>query len=77
MASTYTNLASYDSDNQFTAPSDGYAFIYNNSGQTGYIVLDGKTSHGGAPGRFTVFVKKGIKLYIGDTSFAARFFAIS
>lgn len=72
-SSSYTNLATYTSSNQYAAPSDGYAFVYNLANVTGLVAIDGHISIGGAAGRYSVFVKKGMSMYVDGTCSYARF----
>ena len=80
----FVNLASYTSESSaYTAPSDGYVFVYNTSSQTGYLTVKGSTDDnstvavGAAGGRTSLFVRKGMKIYLTGTSSAVRFSPIS
>lgn len=75
-----TNLLGYtSSSNMYTFPGDGYVFLSNNSGQTGagYLVGSGQTTGylqiGNYQGRYTTFVRKGMKTYISGTSAIYRY----
>lgn len=75
----YTNLSSYTESNPFIAPSDGYAFVYNTSSQSGYISIRGsggatyEVACGAFGGRTATFVRRGMRLFVTGTTSAARF----
>ena len=79
---TLIDLSSYTST-PYTFPSDGYAFIGNNSNQTGYLLLigSGQTTAfirlGQTAGYHSCFVKKGMKCTFSGTSNTARFAPLS
>lgn len=64
------DLSSY-TQTPYVCPSDGYVFVYNDSSNNGYVAIGTNTniSIGGGVGRFSVYVKKGVKLYaVGSAS---------
>jgi hypothetical protein len=69
----------------YTAPSDGYLEVFNNSGQTAYGCVYGSSSTsttqlttiGGAQGRYSVFVQKGMRVCVVGTANRKRFTPIS
>ena len=70
---SFVNLTSYTSNSQYTATSDGYAFVYNSSDLAGFIAVDGHISVGGGKGRFSVYVRKGMSMYVDGSVTIARF----
>ena len=79
-----TDLTGYtSSSNLFTFPSDGYVFLANNSGQNGrgYLLGSGQTSSylqfGVVQGRWTLFVRAGMKTYMDGTANVYRFVPLS
>lgn len=70
---SFVNLVGYTQSNQYVAPSDGYAFVYNASNLTGFVAIDGHIGIGGTIGRFSVFVKKGMSMYEDGSVTVARF----
>ena len=65
----------------YTCPSDGFVWIYNASGQAGYIGIGPGPGHpanlGGVPGRFSCFVKKGMPVQVVGTTTSAAFIPIT
>ena len=58
------DLSSYSSSNKYSCPSDGYIWVYNDTGKSGYVQIDNtNVSIGGVVGRFAVFVKKGTRIF--------------
>lgn len=70
---SFVNLVGYTQSNQYVAPSDGYAFVYNSSNLAGFVAIDGHIGIGGTIGRFSVFVKKGMSMYEDGSVTVARF----
>ena len=83
--SNYYNLASHVEGNAYALPSDGYVFIYNDSSHTGLLTVKGSAGHtgndtiaiGGPNQRHSLFVKKGMRVYVSGSFNAARFTPIS
>lgn len=78
------DLTGYNSSSTlYTFPSDGYVFLNNSSGQSAYAAFYGaeQTSAyiqiGNAPGRFSMFVRKGMKTYLNGTASTYRFVPLS
>lgn len=69
---TRIDLLSYtDSNNPYTFPSDGYVFLNNASGKNGLLTIRDSNNNtqntfsiGNAEGRYSVFVRKGMKCYL-------------
>lgn len=67
------------SGNAYICPGDGYLWINCAAGDTGYAFIQGSKQTnaylqaGGAQGRYTTFVKAGMKLYVNGTVSTARF----
>lgn len=76
------DISSYtSSSNYYTAPSDGYAYLKNESGQAGTITLIGSTGTalgliGGNVGFYLVYVKKGLRLVVGGSFANISFFKL-
>ena len=70
------NILSYDENNQYTAPCDGY--IIGESSVGGAIVMGSKSlNHTVAPGAYaTIFIQKGLKVF-GENLVAMYFRAFS
>lgn len=67
------DLSSY-TQTPYVCPSDGYVFVHNDSSHNGYVAIGTNTnvSSGGGAGRFSVYVKKGVKLYaVGSANIMA------
>ena len=76
----YTDISSYNSEsNKYTIPADGYVFLSNSSGQTGEGILYGNSSanaytrFGQVQGRWSVYVRKDMKIYLNGTANTFRF----
>lgn len=78
----WTDISSYTSANPFTAPCDGYVFVYNTSSQTGFVGVIGSVNEyggvgvGASNGRTSTFVRKGMRMYASGSSSAQRFMPI-
>lgn len=79
-STTLFNLLGYNSiDTLYTFPVDGYVFLSNNADQSAraYLIGAGQANaylqFGGVPGRWTVFVRKGMKTYIDAEAGTYRF----
>ena len=76
------DISSYtSSSNYYTAPSDGYAYLKNESGQAGTITLIDSTGTalgliGGNVGFYLVYVKKGLRLVVGGSFANISFFKL-
>lgn len=81
----WIDISGYTSANPYTFPSDGYVFTYNAGSTTSAYTIVGSTDNGSTvaigntnSGRTCLFVKKGMKGYLGAGSFSAvRYSAIS
>lgn len=76
---TRTDISNYTSSNMYTCPSDGYVFMYCATSSTIGIVFLGTiaVNLGGNLGRYSLFVKKGTKLYVEGSPSIAAFVPIS
>lgn len=68
VANTVVTLTNYSQASPYTTQSDGYMYVLNASGQNAYGYIDDSAgvnmlAIGGAVGAFSVYVKKGMKLY--------------
>lgn len=81
----FYNLASHTEGNALVLPSDGYVFVYNDASHSGMITLKGSSGHtgndtiaiGGPNQRHSLFVKKGMRVFVSGSFNAARFTPIS
>lgn len=82
---SYVDISSYNSTTKiYTTPSDGYIFLVNGSNQTAYAAFirgggnytSGYFQMGGVTGRFSVFAKKGTRVYLNGTAGTFRFIAL-
>ena len=76
----YTDISSYNSDsNLYTIPSDGYVYLNVAAGNSGRAVFYGGSASasylqmGNAPGRYTTFVRKGMRTYVAGVADTFRF----
>ena len=75
----WVDISSYTESNPYVCPSDGYVFVYNASGQSGYVTIWGKDNpYGGIScgvpsGRISTFVRRGMRVFSSGTSSAKRF----
>lgn len=77
-ASNEINISGYTSSNQYVTQKNGYACVANegsNNGLLRIVSAVGGTNFaiGGAIGRYSVFVRKGTKLYIQGTVTSSLF----
>lgn len=75
-SSANVDISSYTSAN-YTTPADGYVFLYNVSPHNGYVQIGGNTSIGGAAGRFSVFIRKGMTLRVNGDVDTCRFVSLT
>lgn len=81
----FYNLANHIEGNALVLPSDGYVFVYNDASHSGLITLKGSSGHtgndtiaiGGPNQRHSLFVKKGMRVFVSGSFNAARFTPIS
>ena len=72
------DISARDSSNPYYAPTDGYIWLRNTSGQTGRLVAyDSNVVIGGVQGDFSLYVKKGCKITANGTSYYMFFRAFS
>lgn len=82
-ASTAVDISGYStSSNKYVVPSDGYIYINNNTGQTGTAYAYGSNNNvcalvGGVEGRHSLFVRKGLKIFISGTVAGAYYYQLS
>ena len=76
----YSDIRGYNSEsNLYTIPADGYIYLSNSSGQSAEGVLYGANANsaymrfGNSQGRWSQFVKKGMKVYLNGTAQIFRY----
>lgn len=77
---TAVDIASYTSSNKYTCPSDGYVTIHIGSNNSGTLIVynsNDNLSIGGYQGRYSLFVKKDLQLYIDGTPARAYFYPLT
>lgn len=80
---TETDISSYNSSsNRYTIPSDGYITVINNSGASGYIIVQGNSGSqyfriGGNTGHYSLFVRKGLKVYTNNSPTNAYYYELT
>lgn len=67
---TFVDLSNTSWGSKYTTPSDGFAYIYNESGKTGAIGISGGNGSntavaqmGSKEGLYSCYVKKGMKIF--------------
>lgn len=81
----FYNLSSHVEGNAYVLPADGYVFIYNDSSHSGLVTIKGSIGHtgndtiamGGPNQRNSLYVKKGMRVYVSGSINAVRYTPIS
>lgn len=75
----WVDLSSYTYASPYTAPKDGYVFIYNQTANNSYVEVRGDNNNGTialgttAGGRNCMYIRKGMRLSVSGTFQAVRF----